>query len=142
MFLHVVGHNQRFRVVHQSFRKSIETVHRIFHQVLYVVGELRGELIKPPSTSTHPKFLGSPRWYPFLQVLALSMLSALSNNTCICICLSILHTLVVGAIDGTHVLARVPRHIQQAFRGRKTQPTQNVMAAVDFDLKFTYVLAR
>jgi len=26
MFLHVVGHNQRFRVVHQSFRRSIETI--------------------------------------------------------------------------------------------------------------------
>jgi hypothetical protein len=38
------------------------------------------------------------------------------------------------------VLARVPRHIQQAFRGRKTQLIQNVMAAVNFDLKFTYVL--
>jgi hypothetical protein len=31
--------------------------------------------------------------------------------------------------------------MQQAFRGRKTSPTQNVMAAVNFDLKFTYVLA-
>jgi hypothetical protein len=39
------------------------------------------------------------------------------------------------------VLARVPRHIQQAFRGRKTNPTQNVMVAVDYDLKFTYILA-
>jgi hypothetical protein len=39
------------------------------------------------------------------------------------------------------VLARVPRHMQQAFRGRKTNLTQNVMVAVDFDLKFTYVLA-
>jgi hypothetical protein len=47
----------------------------------------------------------------------------------------------VGAIDGTHVLARVPRHMQQAFKGRKHNPTQNVMATVDFDLKFTYVLA-
>ena len=28
MFLYVVGHNQRFRVVHQSFRRSIETIHR------------------------------------------------------------------------------------------------------------------
>ena len=27
------------------------------------------------------------------------------------------------------------------FRGRKTYATQNVMAAVDFDLRFTYVLA-
>ena len=39
------------------------------------------------------------------------------------------------------MLARVPRHMQQAFRGRKTNPTQNVMVAVDFDLKFKYVLA-
>jgi hypothetical protein len=31
--------------------------------------------------------------------------------------------------------------MQQAFRGRKANPTQNVMAAMDFDLKFTYVLA-
>jgi len=31
--------------------------------------------------------------------------------------------------------------MQQAFRGRHNHPTQNVMAAVSFDLKFTYVLA-
>ena len=31
--------------------------------------------------------------------------------------------------------------MQQAFRGRKSNPTQNVMVAMDFDLKFTYVLA-
>ena len=31
--------------------------------------------------------------------------------------------------------------MQAAFRGRKHNPTQNVMATVDFDLKFTYVLA-
>lgn len=28
MFLHVVGHNQRFRVIHQNFRRSNETVSR------------------------------------------------------------------------------------------------------------------
>ena len=39
------------------------------------------------------------------------------------------------------MLARVPRHMQQAFRGRTTNPAQNVMVAVDFDLKFTNVLA-
>ena len=69
MFLHVVGHNQRFRVVHQSFRRSIETVHRHFHQVLYAVGELRNEMIKPPSTAIHPKVLGSHRWNPYFKVI-------------------------------------------------------------------------
>ena len=31
--------------------------------------------------------------------------------------------------------------MQGPFRGRKHNTTQNVMAIVDFDLKFTYVLA-
>ena len=31
--------------------------------------------------------------------------------------------------------------MEPAFRGRKKYSTQNVMAAVDFDLRFTYVLA-
>jgi hypothetical protein len=31
--------------------------------------------------------------------------------------------------------------MEAAFHGRKSFATQNVMAAVDFDLKFTYVLA-
>uniref|UniRef100_N1QPM9 DUF8040 domain-containing protein n=1 Tax=Aegilops tauschii TaxID=37682 RepID=N1QPM9_AEGTA len=27
MFLYVVGHNQRFRIVHNTFRRSMETIH-------------------------------------------------------------------------------------------------------------------
>jgi hypothetical protein len=38
-------------------------------------------------------------------------------------------------------LARVLRHSQQVFRGRKKDPTQNAMVAVNCDLLFTYVLA-
>jgi predicted chitinase len=68
MFLHVAGHNQRFRVAHHSFRRSIQTVHKHFHQVLYAVGELRNEMIKAPCTTTHPKIQGSHRWYPYLKV--------------------------------------------------------------------------
>jgi hypothetical protein len=39
------------------------------------------------------------------------------------------------------VLARVPRSRQQPFRGRHKDPTQNVMASMEFDMKFTFVLA-
>ena len=49
MFLHVVGHNQRFRVIHQSWRRSVETVSRYFKEVLYAVGELRNDMIKAPT---------------------------------------------------------------------------------------------
>jgi hypothetical protein len=38
-------------------------------------------------------------------------------------------------------MAIVPTNISAAFRGRKDGTTQNVMAAVDFDLRFTYILA-
>jgi hypothetical protein len=31
--------------------------------------------------------------------------------------------------------------MQPAFRGRKNTITQNVLATVDFDMRFTYVLA-
>ena len=47
----------------------------------------------------------------------------------------------VGAIDGTHVHASVPPEIQGRFRSRKDGTTQNVLAAISFNLKFTYVLA-
>ncbi|KAI0493921.1 hypothetical protein KFK09_024048 [Dendrobium nobile] len=43
--------------------------------------------------------------------------------------------------NGTHIKAMVPKENKAAFRGRKPYPTQNVLAAVDFDLKITYVLA-
>jgi hypothetical protein len=69
MFLHVVSHNQRFRVVHHPFRRSIQTVHKHFHQIMYAVGELRNEIMKAPSSGTHPKVLGSPRWNPYLKVI-------------------------------------------------------------------------
>jgi hypothetical protein len=39
------------------------------------------------------------------------------------------------------VLARVSRNQRAAFLGRKHTTTQNILAAVDFDLRFTYVLA-
>ncbi|KAF0908264.1 hypothetical protein E2562_023882, partial [Oryza meyeriana var. granulata] len=47
----------------------------------------------------------------------------------------------IGALDGTHIPAYVPIHMQDRFRGRKNFTSQNVLAAVDFDLRFIYVLA-
>ena len=37
--------------------------------------------------------------------------------------------------------ADVTKYVKHSFRGRKAFTTQNVMAVVDFDLRFTYVLA-
>ena len=69
MFLHVVGHNQHFRVIHQNWRRSVETVHRYFKEVLYAIGELRHDLIKPPSNETPLKVRNNNIWYPYFKVM-------------------------------------------------------------------------
>lgn len=46
----------------------------------------------------------------------------------------------IGAIDCTHVRFKVSIEQAPRYRGRKYYPTQNVLAACFFDLKFTYVL--
>jgi hypothetical protein len=38
-------------------------------------------MIKPPSTVTHPKIMGSHRWFPFLKVYWY-----LVPHTCSCLC--------------------------------------------------------
>ncbi|KAK1610468.1 hypothetical protein QYE76_034141 [Lolium multiflorum] len=47
----------------------------------------------------------------------------------------------IGAIDGTHVTTKVLRSMSATFRGRKHYTRQNVLSAVDFDMRFTDVLA-
>ncbi|XP_071680057.1 protein ALP1-like [Lolium perenne] len=116
MFLHIVDHNPRFRVIHSTFRQSTWTISRYFQQVLCIIGELRGEMIKPASTNTPPKIKNIYRWFPYFR-------------NCI------------GAIDGTHVTAKVSISMSASFRGRNHYSSQNVLAAMDFDMRFTYVLA-
>ena len=68
MFLHVVGHNQRFRVIHNTFRRSNETISRYFKQVLFAVGELKDEMIKTPTGQTPQNIRQSRSWYPYFKV--------------------------------------------------------------------------
>ncbi len=68
MFLNTVGHNLRNRLVGTNFGRSGETVSRYFNKVLHAIGELRNELIRPPSSSTPAKIAGNPRWDPYFKV--------------------------------------------------------------------------
>ncbi|XP_020583294.1 putative nuclease HARBI1 [Phalaenopsis equestris] len=47
----------------------------------------------------------------------------------------------IGAIDGTHVDARLNSEERVAYIGRCGAPTQNVMAVCDFNMCFTFVMA-
>ncbi|XP_048628845.1 putative nuclease HARBI1 [Brassica napus] len=44
----------------------------------------------------------------------------------------------VGALDGTHVPVRPPSHNAEAYKGRKQDPTMNVLSICNFDMKFIY----
>uniref|UniRef100_A0A0A8Z850 DUF8040 domain-containing protein n=1 Tax=Arundo donax TaxID=35708 RepID=A0A0A8Z850_ARUDO len=68
MFLNTVGHKLRNRLVATNYDRSSETISRYFNKVLRAVGELRGELIRPPSTATPTKIAGNPRWDPYFKV--------------------------------------------------------------------------
>ncbi|XBH58001.1 hypothetical protein VPH35_079513 [Triticum aestivum] len=116
MFLHTIGHNLRNRVISANFARSYGTTSIYFRKVLHAIGELRNDYIRPPSLETPEKIAGNHRFDPYFK-------------DCI------------GAIDGTHVRAGVTKDVEPSFRGRKAFTTQNLMAAVDFDLRFTYVLA-
>ena len=47
----------------------------------------------------------------------------------------------IGAIDGTHVDARILQDQQITFCGRKINTTWNVMCACSFDMRFTFVMS-
>lgn len=116
LFLYVLGHNVRFRDVGGRFFRSTWTIHCYFHIVLQAILRLYPYVVKPPATDLQPEIQNNSRFFPWFEDF-------------------------IGAIDGTHVRASVPLDMQERFRGRKDKTTQNVLAAVDFDLKFTYVLA-
>ncbi|XP_047151803.1 putative nuclease HARBI1 [Vigna umbellata] len=112
-FLHIIGHNVKNRSVVFFFHRSGATVNKHFHNVLDAILSLESEFLTQPSgDEVHPYVLNNNRFYPYFKD-----------------CL--------GAIDGTHVrVTDAPR-----FCGRKDWPTQNVFAACDFEMNFTYVLA-
>ena len=68
MFLYVVGHKQRYRTLQPIFRRSIEVISRYLKAMLYAIGELRDEMIRPPSNHCHHKIQESPRFNPYFKV--------------------------------------------------------------------------
>jgi DDE superfamily endonuclease len=118
MFIHAIAHSRSNREVQERFQHSGETVSRHFHAVLQALNRLVPYYIKLPNHSELPTAISSnPKFYPFF-------------SNCI------------GALDGTHIAAKVPAEKAPVFRNRKGYLSQNVLACCDFDqLIFTFVLA-
>ena len=68
IFLHVIGHNVRLRVIRGRFYRSTETVHRYFKIVLKAILKLYKDFIKSPRDSTPPEVWDNRRLCPYFQV--------------------------------------------------------------------------
>ncbi|XP_042481044.1 uncharacterized protein LOC122061692 [Macadamia integrifolia] len=113
----ITGVGPTNRAVEERFQHSGQTVSYYFGKVLQGVLKLSKEYIKAPSFDEIPmEIIANNKWWPYFK-------------DCI------------GAIDGTHVTAIVPKGKQIPYRGRKGITTQNVMCACSFDMKFTFVYA-
>ncbi|XP_077242083.1 uncharacterized protein LOC143882490 [Tasmannia lanceolata] len=116
MFLHIVSHNQRNRSIRAFTQRSGSTVSRYFNKVLKTILSLKSEFIKPPTSEIPEVIRTNLRFWPYFK----------DCN---------------GAIDGTHIPAKVRAEYKPRFINRKGYPSQNVLAVCDFDLKFNYILA-
>lgn len=116
IFLKVVSENASNRTVQERFQHSGDTISRHFHSVLEALLVLYTNFVLFPSTAIPPEITKNPKMFPYFK-------------DCI------------GAIDGTHILARVRTTEAVRFRNRKGAVSQNVLAACKFNLQFCYILA-
>ena len=68
IFLHIIDHNVRFRVMGSRIYKSTETVHRYFKVILRGVLKLYRALIRLRSEDTPQEIRNSRRFYPYFKV--------------------------------------------------------------------------
>ena len=68
IFLHIIGHNVRFRVIGSQFHRLTETIYRYFKVALKGVLKLYRALIRLPSEDTPPEIRDSRRFYPYFKV--------------------------------------------------------------------------
>lgn len=115
-FLYIVGQGSGFRAVKSQFRRPLGTVSDSFHHVMAALLSLYKEVVREPDYEAIPeRIAGNNKFFPYFK-------------DC------------VGALDGSHIKAHITGE-SKPFRNRKGDLSQNVLAVVDFNMLFTYVLA-
>jgi hypothetical protein len=103
IFLLVVGHGTKMRMIRSSYGWSLEPISRYFNEVLRGVLSLCHEFIKLPDPLAVQPEDSKWRWF----------------EDCL------------GALDGTHIDVFVPLADQGRYRNRKQQITTNVLGVCD-----------
>ncbi|KAL4560769.1 hypothetical protein LXL04_032923 [Taraxacum kok-saghyz] len=107
MFLHVLAHNVKNRVIISRFRRSGETISRHFSRVCNATIRLHTRLLKKPEPV--PANSTGQRWKWFKNCL--------------------------GALDGTYIKCLVPLDERPRYRTRKNDIATNVLGVCSQDSK-------
>jgi hypothetical protein len=114
-FLYICAHGVVLRAAGERCGRSISTISRGFHEVLDGLVVLYKDVVAPTPLSTPDAIVQNPFWASYFQ-------------DC------------VGALDGTHLPLFVRADEQRRYRNRKGWLSHNVLAVVDFNLNFMYLL--
>ncbi|XP_057418332.1 uncharacterized protein LOC130712515 [Lotus japonicus] len=112
MFLHVLAHHAKDRVIKFKFQRSGETISIYFNLVLSSVLRLQKNLLKTPYPI--PEDCIDNRWKWFKGCL--------------------------GALDGTYIRINVFEVDKPRYRSRKGEIATNVLGVCSRDMQFIYVL--
>ncbi|KAF7808344.1 protein ALP1-like [Senna tora] len=112
MFLNILAHHVKNRVIQFEFRRSGESISRTFNRVLTCIMRLGRVLLK--TLEPIPQDSTNGRWKWFKNCL--------------------------GAVDGTHIKIRVPIGDKPHYSNRKGEISTNVLGVCSHDGQFIYVL--
>ncbi|KAH1215650.1 putative nuclease HARBI1 [Glycine max] len=112
MFLHILAHNLKYRVVQFSYCRSKETISRQFNDILRAVMKVSKNYLNFQPCTLEGAEANKWRWF----------------ERCI------------GALDETHIPVTVSPYERPRYRNRKGDVSTNVLAACGPDLRFIYVL--
>ncbi|TVU08547.1 hypothetical protein EJB05_41956, partial [Eragrostis curvula] len=114
MFVWACATRQSCRGILDTFRRSLDTIHRKMAHVADVMLNFAQRVICPkdPTYSTVSPRL--QKWSPWF-------------DGCI------------GALDGTHIPVRAVKKVKEDMRNRKGWTSFNVLAIVDHEMRFTFV---
>jgi len=114
MFLWACGHRQCMRQVKERVCRGLGTISQKFGDVLHAMMSFADIVIRPQDPTYSTVHASLRPYSPFF-------------DGCI------------GAIDGTHIPVCVSRKSHDDYTNRKGWPSQNVLAVVDFDTRFTFI---
>jgi hypothetical protein len=116
IFLYICAHGATFRQIAEHTNHSLATISRIFNEALLAMCYLHREFVVLPKHDSVPDgIMLKPKLAPYFA-------------DC------------YGAVDGCLIAAWIKEGDHGVWRSRKGTLSQNVMAAMDFEERFTYVL--